>query len=309
MDVSSFGLSAPYASGLTFVLVVGPFIWVVARSRSLFMVRQRLWRLLHRRADRQEAWLDEAVLERLELMRFRALVMWADSLAEARRLTEFAKGNGIDVGVLGDCGKYFNRHRLVLRDKLPPLLERKVMAGVGRAILAGMIAFFAAHLLDDGTYLRLRHDGTWFIATQTSARPLWGGTGNVMTVNDCKAGTDRAGFGQENRAIICRTLGADGLAPLLNEGRLVQRLLLVLLILILAGAMGALQRSLYALRAAWATRAWLALDQDRRTGHDGPPAVPPIADVAMAPGAAEVMIPTRHEASKQAGPTSRRMSP
>ncbi|WP_043694381.1 DUF6216 family protein [Luteibacter sp. 9133] len=298
MDVSALGLSAPYASVLTVVLVVGPFIWVVSRSRSLFMVRQRLWRLLHHRADGQEAWLDEAVRERFELMRFRALVMWADSLAEARRLTEFARGRGIDVGVLGDCGKYFNRHKLALRDKLPSLLGRKALAGIGRAILAGAIAISAAHLLDDGTYLRLRHDGTWFVATQTSARPVWSDTGNVMTVDDCKAGTDRAGFGEQNRAIVCRTLGADDLKSLLREGLLVQRVLLVVLMLTLAAAIGSVQHSLSALRAAWATRAWLSLDPDSRAGLGGPRVATPV-NGDPPPDAGAAVTPTGRGASKQ----------
>ncbi|MEX1827046.1 DUF6216 family protein [Luteibacter sp. CQ10] len=265
MDVSALGLSAPYASALTLALVIAPFIWVVARSRSLFMVRHRLWRLLHRRPENQEAWLDEAIRERFELMRFRALVMWADSLAEARRITAWASAQGIDVGVLGDCGKYFNRHKLALRERLPPLLKAKVATGVIRALLAGGIVIALAQGFDHRTLLRLRHDSSWLLATPTSAEPLWGGTGEVMTIDDCKAGRDPSGFGAENRAIVCRVLGAEGLQKFLDEGLFAQRALIGFIILMLVGAIGALQHNLYALRAAWAMHACLNFSEAVRS--------------------------------------------
>lgn len=259
MDVSTLGLSAPYASLVTATLVLLPLAWVVARSRSLFMVRQRLWRLLHRRPAGEEPWLDEAVRERFELMRFRALVMWADSLAEARRINDWAKGQGIDVGLLGDCGKYFHRHRLAVREKLPALLGAKAWTTMVKLVLFGGIAMMAALGTEDGAYLRLRHDHTWIVATAGHARPALGGTGREMTLDDCKARQDTAGFGEENRAIVCRTLGAEGLDKLLREGLLAQRALLAFAGLWCLGGVWAVQHNLAALRAAHATRAWLGL--------------------------------------------------
>jgi hypothetical protein len=257
MDVSALGLSAPYASAITVAAIVVPLLWVVARSRSLFMVRHRLWRLLHRSTTGQEAWLDEAVRERFELMRFRALVMWADSLAEARRISTWATGQGIDLGSLGDCGKYFHRHRLDLREKLPPLLRAKAVTDVAILAFAGAIITLASLAGGDAALLRLRHDHTWIVTSPVAARPLTGGTGQDMTLDDCKTHTDAAGFGEANRAIVCRTLADADLKKLVKEGLFAQRMLLLVAILGLLGLIATLQRNLAALRAAHATRAWL----------------------------------------------------
>jgi hypothetical protein len=257
MDASSLGLSAPYASAITVAAIVVPLIWVVARSRSLFMVRHRLWRLLHRSTSGQEPWLDEAVRERFELMRFRALVMWADSLAEAPRISTWAAGQRIDLGSLGDCGKYFHRHRLAIREKLPPLFRAKGATEAAVLFCAGVIITLASLAAGDAALLRLRHDRTWIVASTVAARPLTAGTGRDMSLDDCKANLDRAGFGEENRAIVCRTLAAQDLNKLVKEGLFAQRMLLLVAVLGLLGLIATLQRNLAALLAAHATRAWL----------------------------------------------------
>jgi hypothetical protein len=257
MDVSALGLSAPYASAITVAAVVVPLVWVVARSRSLFMVRHRLWRLLHRSTAGQEAWLDEAVRQRFELIRFRALVMWADSLAEARSIAEWAAGRGIDLGAIGDCGRYFHRHRLGLREKLPPLANAKAFTHVVSLFCAGAIVTFASLAAGDAALLRLRHDHTWIVASTVAAKPLTGGTGREMMLDDCKANVDSAGFGEENRAIVCRTLADPELAKLIREGLLAQRMMLLVAALATLGLMATLQRKLATVRAAHATRAWL----------------------------------------------------
>lgn len=267
MDVSALGLSAPYASVLTVAVVVVPLVWVVGRSRSLFMVRHYLWRLLHRRPAGAEPWLDEAVRERIELVRFRALVMWADSLVEARRITAWAEGEGIDVGLLGDCGTYFNRRGLVLCDPLPPLREGKRQTKAKCLLLLAAILLTASMASGDAALLRLRHDHTWILASTVAASPLLGGTGKEMTLEDCKAGTDTAGFGEENRIIVCRTLAEKGMARIVKEGLDSQRLLLLALALGFAAVIASLQRKSAALRAAHAARTWLALDKDERTRH------------------------------------------
>ncbi|UPG88334.1 DUF6216 family protein [Luteibacter aegosomaticola] len=205
MDLSFLPDPTPLAPYLSALAVALPVAWLAIRGRSLFPLRLRLWRLIHRKADVEAEWLAGPIRERMELMKCRALVMWADSYAEARRVEAWATARGVDLGTLGECRNYFDRKALTISDKLPHLWRVRGTALVFAYIACLFMTFGAILLSKDEAMVSLKANGHRFYLSAEGAHPLGVPRYAAMTVTDCKTNDDPAGFNGD-RADVCDIL-------------------------------------------------------------------------------------------------------
>jgi hypothetical protein len=83
------------------LLVAAPFAWIVIRSGSTFSLRHRFWRLTRPDQSIEDEDIRQAVTERADLIAFRALLMRADDLGEAKRLISMGEGQRSGRGDAG----------------------------------------------------------------------------------------------------------------------------------------------------------------------------------------------------------------
>lgn len=202
MTLPDIAAYAPYVSALAIAL---PMVAVIVRGRSFFPLHYRLWRLTYRKGDVSSEWLDKAINERVELMKCRSLVMWADSLAQARQIEKWAGERGIDLGTLGECGKFFERNELDV--------DRKIWKMATFRNVAFVLVYVAALFAIGGVALITKDEAVFSPETlghsihmsATTARPPGAHRFMAMTIKDCDSGEDPAGFGSD-REIACGML-------------------------------------------------------------------------------------------------------
>jgi hypothetical protein len=78
--------AVPIIPFLSALLIAIPFAWISLRSRSLFLLRYRFWRLVQSKEAITDPVTLKAVQDRADLMSFRVLLMRADTPGEALRL-------------------------------------------------------------------------------------------------------------------------------------------------------------------------------------------------------------------------------
>lgn len=244
------------ASGL---LIAIALFWVVARSNSLFDVRYRLWRLARSGNDIFDDGLRQALRDHADLATFRTLFMRADTLGEMRRLLEYAEKNGLEPGILGDCGRYFHRREMVVRESVPSLSKTKAICLCARLLLVIPITMASYLGFQDRALLSFNDDHTWFWLSQDMAQ-AYGSRQAVLLPNECPAtAQSQAGLSAAHVAVLCSSHGSKRFMTSIQDGIQEQRWTAGVLLVLCAAAYGWLWRHLRSVRAAHAVRNWLQL--------------------------------------------------
>ena len=214
MELSFLAWLAPLLPLVAAAVLASPLVWVSLRVRSLFLLRARLWRWANKHDGGGHEWLGEPIAQRRELMKFRSLLAWADSYPQAQRVAVWATTHGIDLGTLGECGKYFDPNELAItgEPKKPHGLWAPVLLFLGYILL--VCGFLLA--IKSDAILNLRSNGHWVSLTETSARPASAHRYAAMTLADCKAGRDPAGLAGD-RADACDFLADPRLPAMVAE--------------------------------------------------------------------------------------------
>lgn len=245
-----------------------PFGWIVLRSGSTFALRHRLWRLTRPEKSIDDDDIRKTVKERADLIAFRALLMRADTMGEAKRIMAWANVHGIDVGTVGDCRRYFHRHDLKVKDSVPRLTTTKLLSVAVYYLLAVVTLISADLALQSRVLLSFKDDHTMFYLSTKSAQLFRerGGIG-VLVPADCPKKGGWAGFNPVHTAVICSAFKGAGLPEEIDEGLRSQRWLgLSILTCALVGFFKWSRRVL-AVRSAHSVRAWLA-QQHEPTAND-----------------------------------------
>lgn len=210
---------APYLSALVAVI---PFIWLMTRSRSMFPLRWLLWRMSHRKDTSGKEWLKQPIDERVELLKMRALLVWADSYKEARELADWAKERDIDLGTLGECRWHFDREKRQITPKLwrvasvSLLSTFLVYAACVGATFGGILA------AKDEAMVWLRGNGHGLYLGNGTVRPFDSNHFAPMTWADCKTKDDPAGL-IGDREVACKMLADPHFSAEVRETLLGQR--------------------------------------------------------------------------------------
>ena len=254
---------AQFAWWLPPLIAAIPFGWIMLRSGSTFALRHRLWRLTRPEKSIDDDDIRKAVKERADLIAFRALLMRADTMGEAKRIMAWANVHGIDVGTVGDCRRYFHRHDLKVKDSVPCLARTKRLSVAVYYLLAVVTLISADLALQSRVLLSFKDDHTMFSLSTKSAQ-LFREQGNiaVLVPADCPKPNGWAGFNPVHTAVICSAFKSAGLPEQIDDGLRAQRWLgLSILICALLGFFK-WSRRLLAVRSAHFVRVWLAHQHD-----------------------------------------------
>jgi len=235
----------------------------------MFPLWLRLWRLFHRKEPADAQWLATAMDERMELLKFRVLFGWVDTLAQARRMQTWAAERNVDLGSACDCGDFFDRRTLRLKTEnlpgKPGLVLRALPIFLATALFLGTA--LVALTTHDGVFV-LKATHRTLSVTATTVRPFSKATWVALNASDCAATDDPGELGVD-RTAACEILGSKRLSQRIDDTVRAQREVgaLALFYALLLGVPG--WRYIAAVRAAYALRREL-----ERNGEDDDSDVP-----------------------------------
>jgi len=209
-------------SGILFAIAL---FWAAASTQSLFEVRYRLWRLVRSGHEISDATVRAAVQQRADLMAFRALLVWADTPGEMKRISDFAKQHELDPGTLGDCGPYFHRQNLTIKENVITLEKAKLVYFAARMLFLLVAVLGASFLIQPRVLISFKDDGTrvWLGAHDAK---LFGPDRLFLVPDDCpKTTTGAAGFNAVHTKVLCDAFNSKGLEPYVDSGLIQQRVL------------------------------------------------------------------------------------
>jgi len=210
---------APYFSALVAAI---PFVWLMTRSRSMFPLRWLLWRMSHRKDTVGDEWLKRPIEERIELVKMRALLVWADSYKDARELATWAAERDIDLGTLGECRWHFDRDKRQISPKLWTVSSVSLLSTL--LIYAACVAATFGGILaaKDEAMVWLKSNGHGLYLTESSVRPFHSRHYVSMHATDCAGKADPAGL-NEDREVACEMLADPHLSAAVRETLVGQR--------------------------------------------------------------------------------------
>lgn len=255
-----------YIQVISSLLIAAPFAWMAIRSRSLFVLRYRLWRLTQPKGDIQDELIREAVQTRADLISFRSVLMWADTPGNAHQLAKFAKEKELDVGSIGECGSYFDRDTLRVRDNVPSWKSAVAVSALPIYLLCAVVALLLMVGIQDRALVTFKGGGPWFWLGNSSARLVHGNHNQTFTSSGCGKSGGRAGFTAEQAKDLCSFFADPSLAQGVRDGVTSQRWLALIVSCALLTLLAFILRHLHAVRAAHVVRQWLERMEKRSDG-------------------------------------------
>lgn len=242
-------------SGILFAIAL---LWAAGSTQSLFEVRYRLWRLVRSGQEISDEAVRKAVQERADFMAFRALLIWADTPGDMRRISDFAERYELEPGTLGDCGPYFHRRDLAIKENLPSL-EKAKLAYFGLRVVFWLIAVLGtSFLIQPRVLVSFKDDGTWSWLGVHEAK-LFGPDKPFLVSDECpKTNTGAADFNAIHTKVLCEAFRGKALEPYVNEELAQQRMLGSLLLTFSAAGYVVRRRRFHQVRAAHAVKSWIA---------------------------------------------------
>lgn len=256
-------------SGILFAIAL---LWAATSTQSLFEVRYRLWRLVRSGHEISDETVRKAVQERADFMAFRALLIWADTPGEMKRISDFAKCHDLEPGTLGDCGPYFHRQNLTIKEDVPTLEKAKFIYFGARTFFLLVAVLGACFLIQPRVLVSFKDDGTkaWLGAHEAK---LFGPDKPFLVPDDCpKTSTGVAGFNVVHTKVLCDAFGSKGLEPYVDDALTQQRVLGALLLALSAAGYMVRRRRFQQVRAAHAVRNWLVFRERTKDQEMGEPA-------------------------------------
>jgi hypothetical protein len=221
MDTSTLQSFLPHLTSITPAAIAVALFWIMWRAKSMYPFWLRLWTLFHRKEPADADWLATAMDERRALLKFRVLFGWVDTLPQALRLDAWAKKHRVDAGSICDCGDFFDRQALQLKE-LPS--KTGAMVRIVPAYLAVCILFgfgLMAVTTTDGVF-GLKSTGRLLAIDGTSVRAFGQGRWTALTRTDC-AGSEDPGHLGVDRGAACEILQYDRLARRVTDTVAAQR--------------------------------------------------------------------------------------
>ena len=192
--------------------------------------------------------------EQTNLMSFRMFSgVRAATLVEAKQLIRWAEINRVDLRKVAACGDYFDIElRQVRKHQLPGRSYLALMKISSSFFLVGVLVCVWLLLIPQVPFT-LKETQRTFIATETSAQPLWPPlflSRQPLRKNDCKqlvAGdVSRASFTEDEVTVVCKLLLAEGwsgyLKAELKEQRWYRLAFALFLTMLFFQSVGALRR-------------------------------------------------------------------
>lgn len=218
------------------------FGWVMWRTESWHVLRQRIWQVTHGKGEITDPDIRRFIDEQTDLSAFRIFVGPAvRSIREARELMEWCRSRDVDLGTLRECGEHFDPHtrRIKAGERYLKWAGRFWGCSAMLLLLAGIAALQLMTV--SSTLLSIKSSGQPFLASESTVSSLWPPFyGPSLTRADCadpQAAAQRVSFKPEDTAVMCELLAAPEFKDFLRKALLEQRTSLLLIGLIAWGSM------------------------------------------------------------------------
>jgi hypothetical protein len=185
-------------------------LYVIYRTRSLFLIRFLVWRLMFSK----ESVTDEKLLHHLneQTSVMHARFMWmlpVHSLPQLHALSDWTRAKNVTMREIGWLQEFFDFQTLQFR-QLPPIWRRLLLM-ILLMISALSFSFVGQHWFGKRAYFRLTESKAGFSATTGDVRRTsLSEDFAAFTLEDCDdvAGASRAGFSPKDALILCHFLNS-----------------------------------------------------------------------------------------------------
>lgn len=257
-----------FAWWLPIAILAVPVVWVIFRSGSFFPVNHLFWKLSHPEKQVSDPRLQNAIRQRADLIAFRATLMRADHASEMSRLLDWAQQYEIDIGTVGECGRYFHRQDLRLKDKVPNLDAAKWWAFVGYGAVVLLLLLSASWASQSRLLLSFNDDHSLVYLSEDSAQLFRSNGLSALVPKDCPKPTGWGGFNAAHTKVICDAFQGNDLPVIIKRGVQAQRFQGLAGVALSLFAFFWIRRKLTAVRSAHAVRSWLAFKSGPATQLD-----------------------------------------
>jgi hypothetical protein len=241
MELAQLSGLPAFLGALAPLAVLGGFLWLCFRTESRHVLMYRIWRLLHGSQSIHDPEVNAYIEEQSSLMSFRFLTgVNVKSLANARRLIQWARFHDIELQAIGWCGEYFDPDlRQVRTQKLPSAWVQSLKFG---ALVLVWVLFFASSLgiANDRAGYQFKSSGHWFYVRGEAATSLWPFKSESLKKSDCEkdssANALRTSFTESEVGSLCEMLASPEMGETVKKTVFNQRVTFALLLLALAVA-------------------------------------------------------------------------
>ena len=200
-------LVALLGAGIPFVAFL--LVWI--RTQSLHLPLSRLWQLILGSQEIQDPEIKRLINEQNDLMRFRlAFGIRVESMAQCRRLQDWAKTHGLEMTQLGACRAFFDIA------KFDPKVPSRFFVHLRFAVLLLSLSLLLSvpELMKYGSALaRLKDSGRWVLLDNDSAATFPPFGSERLTREWCWKGDPAKpldSFNPDERGILCKAFGSEG---------------------------------------------------------------------------------------------------
>lgn len=163
-------------------------VWIVYGTRSRYMLKVRLWKLVSGEANSKDPEVQAFFDEQATLMFFHFTQIDADDMADMKRHIRWSKNTGIPLWLVRKAKSYFDKKNLCIKEKDVKMLRfnkfsLRFMSVVLIFLAAPMIFVF----LSPQAILRFNESKQWFALDQNSAHVLFAGDANALTKVQCNS--------------------------------------------------------------------------------------------------------------------------
>lgn len=258
-----------FAWWLPIAILTVPVIWVIFRSGSFFPIDHLFWKLSHPEKQVSDPRIQNAIRQRADLIAFRATLMRADHVPEMSRLLDWAKQYEIDIGTVGECGRYFHRQDLKLKGKIFNFGAAKGLARVGYVAVVLLFISSVSWASQSQLLLWFSDDHTLFYLSKDSAQLFHSKNLSALVPKDCPKLEGWGGFNAIHTKVICEVFQGNDLPAIIESGVRAQRILGLTGIALSLFLFFWIRRKLTAVRSAHAVRSWLNFKSGLPAEGDG----------------------------------------
>ncbi|MDA8451631.1 DUF6216 family protein [Acidovorax sp. NCPPB 3859] len=206
LKLADIAALAPIILGVGLFLA---FVFTLYITKSLHMLRRRLWSLVHGKDEISDsvvrAYVDE--LTNVSAFRFFSGVSMRD-IQGVHDIVKWCQFYKVDLKDLRDCGEYFDFScRRVVEEKLPGYLNRWMTFGSSLVLLI-VGAIIIASSISPSLGLVFTESQRYFFARETYVRRIWASEDEKFVIEDCQKSREleavRTGFHIDELNLICK---------------------------------------------------------------------------------------------------------
>jgi hypothetical protein len=203
-----------FSGPLLLAIVIGFFWW---RSGSIYILLERVWRIVAGKMEVSDPVLKEFIQENRELEKFRFMYgLMVGTKTELHKLLEWLRENSIEIGTAQRAKRWIDTKDR----KLIPMPKHYLLGislGLVFCMAIAMVCLKAA--TSHSALLQMKGSKVWFLAEANEVRGLWGdwSIDQSLCVKDATSISGLSGFTPSETSVLCDAYKNNTLGKIVSD--------------------------------------------------------------------------------------------